>query len=59
MAEGKKPTEKNYKIMAIGKEMANLISIVEEKFEEEYGFKPNIIDTTDLIARRVIENKLF
>ena len=45
--------------MAIGKELVDLITIVEDKFEEEYGFKPSIIDVTDLIARRVIENKLF
>lgn len=55
----KKSKANEYKIMAIGKELVDLISIVEEKFGEEYGFKPNIIDITNLIARRVIANKLF
>jgi hypothetical protein len=51
--------EENYEIKAIGKDMAKLIEIVEEKFEKEYGFRPSIIDASNLIARRVMDAGLF
>ena len=43
----------------IGIEMLELINRVKENFGKEYGFKPNIIDITNLIATRVNENDLF
>ena len=54
--EGK---EKNFKSIAVGLDMLSLIEKVKEKFEKEYGFKPNIIDVTNLIAKRAFENELF
>ena len=54
-----KKKEENYKIIAVGTKMISLINKVKEKFKEEYGFEPTIINVTDLIARRVFENKLF
>ncbi len=39
--------------------MISLTELVGDKFSKEYGFKPNMVDITDLIARRVINNKLF
>ena len=59
MEEKEENKEKNYKQIGIGIEMLDLINIVRKKFQEEYGFKPSIIDMTNLIARRVIDNKLF
>ncbi len=55
----KQKKENNHKLMAVGLEMVDLIELVGEKFREKYGFKPSIIDITDLISRRVIDNKLF
>ena len=55
----KQKKELNYKIIAVGLTMISLTKLVEDKFEKEYGFKPNMVDITDLIARRVINNKLF
>lgn len=52
-------TEKNYKLVGIGHDMVTLIKYVGEKFEKEYGFKPSIIDITDLIAKRAMKNSLF
>ena len=49
----------NYEIKAIGRDMVKLIEIVEKKFKEEYGFSPSIIDTTNLIAKRVIDANIF
>ena len=43
----------------IGINMLELINRVRKNFEEQYGFKPNIIDITNLIAKRVDENNLF
>ena len=51
--------EENYEIKAVGKDLARLIDIVEEKFKKEYGFSPSIIDITNVIAKRVIEANLF
>ncbi len=57
--EEEKNKKENYEIKAIGRDMTKLIEIVENKFKEEYGFSPSIIDTTNLIAKRVIEANLF
>lgn len=43
----------------IGIDMLELINRVRENFEKQYGFKPHIIDITNLIAKRVNENDLF
>ena len=43
----------------VGINMLELIDRVRKNFEEQYGFKPNIIDITNLIAKRVDENNLF
>ena len=43
----------------VGINMLELINRVRKNFEEQYGFKPNIIDITNLIAKRVDENNLF
>jgi len=51
--------DKNWKIMAVGLDMVDLIKLVKKRFEEEYGFEPRITDVTNMIAKRVIENKLF
>lgn len=45
--------------MAVGLDMVDLIKLVKKRFEEEYGFEPRITDVTNMIAKRVIENKLF
>jgi hypothetical protein len=50
---------KNHELKAVGIDMLQLISHVKEKFIKEYGFDPSIIDVTNLIAKRVFENKLF
>lgn len=52
-------TEKNYKTIPIGKDMVELIKLIEDKFEKEYGFKPDGVKITNLIARRVMESGLF
>ncbi len=51
--------EKNHKVIPVGLDMLDLIKIVKEKFKEEYGFYPTIIDVTNLIAKRANDNKLF
>ena len=51
--------KENFAIKAIGNDMINLIEKIMEKFYGEYGFKPSIIDVTNLIAKRSIENNLF
>lgn len=58
--ENNKEQKDNNKIrIFIGIDMLELINRVKEKFAEEYGFKPNIIDVTNLIAKRVNEQNLF
>ncbi len=59
MEEHKENKKDNYEIKAVGKDMAELIKIVEDKFIEQYGFSPSIIDVTNLIAKRVVEANLF
>ena len=59
MGEEKKTIEKNHKIMPIGNEMVKLIEFVEDKFEKEYGLKPNRVEISNLIAKRVLESELF
>ena len=55
----KKDKERNFKLIAAGIDMLSLIEQVKKKFQDEYGFEPSIIDVTNLIAKRVFENKLF
>jgi hypothetical protein len=50
---------KNFKVGAVGLEMEELIKYVQERFNEEYGFKPDRVKITNLIAQRVKQNKLF
>lgn len=62
MVEQKKQEQKkrNYKTMPIGNDMVALIEFVEEKFQEQYlGVKPNRVEISNLIAKRVMENGLF
>jgi len=40
-------------IKSIGKEMLDLIEDTQQRFDEKYGFKPSIIDITNMIARAV------
>lgn len=56
MEEDKKKT---HKVIAVGNDMIELIEAVGEKFKEEYGFAPQQIEITNIIAKRVVENKLF
>lgn len=47
------------KNICVGNDMIELIEEVGKQFEDKYGFKPTIIDITNMIAKRVIQNKLF
>jgi len=51
--------EKENKTMLIGLDMVELIMRVQKKFKEEYGFKPKLIEVTNVIAKRVNDNDLF
>ncbi len=59
MVEKNKTNDKNYKNTSMGKEMVALIDLVAKQFEEKYGLKPNNVEISNLIARRVIEHNLF
>ena len=51
--------EKENKTMLIGLDMVELIMRVQKNFEEEYDFKPKLIEVTNVIAKRVNDNNLF
>lgn len=51
--------KKIYKTVRLGKDMLELIEHVKSQFFEEYGFHPKYIELTNLIAKRVKDNKLF
>ncbi len=51
--------EKSFERKPVGEDMVKLIEFIQTKFLKEYGFKPSIIDTTNIIAKRVVERKLF
>ncbi len=55
----KKAKEETHKVMAVGLDMLELIRRVRNNFKVEYGFKPSIVHITNLIAKRVDDNKLF
>ncbi|MCH7851113.1 MAG: hypothetical protein IH845_05715 [Nanoarchaeota archaeon] len=54
--ENKKETNKR---MLVGLDMVELIMRVRKKFKEEYGFEPQIVEVTNVIAKRVNDNDLF
>ncbi len=54
--ENKKETNKR---MLIGLDMVELIMRVRKKFKDEYGFEPQIVEVTNVIAKRVNDNDLF
>lgn len=56
MEEDKKESNKR---MLIGLDMVELIMRVKKKFKDEYGFEPQIIEVTNVIAKRVNDNALF
>ena len=51
--------KKNSKVMRIGLDMCELIIRVKKKFKDEYGFEPNPVEVTNIIAKRVNDNELF
>ncbi len=51
--------EENSKVMRVGLDMCELILRVKKKFKEEYGFEPNPVEITNIIAKRVNDNELF
>jgi sulfur relay (sulfurtransferase) DsrC/TusE family protein len=55
--EGKNKKVKH--LVYVGDDMFDLIRFVSDRFFEEYGFQPTQKDVTNLIAKRVKENKLF
>lgn len=58
MMEKNKDTLKT-EVKRIGEDMAKLIRHIEKRFADEYGFSPDIVDITNLIAKRVFDSKLF
>lgn len=42
--------ENNYELKPIGLGMVNLIEKIQEKFNQKYGFKPSIVDVTNMIS---------
>ena len=54
--EEKKESNKR---MLIGLDMVELIMRVKKKFKDEYGFEPQIVEVTNVIAKRVNDNNLF
>ena len=59
MEEEKKENGKSNKIMLVGLDMVELVMRVRNKFKEEYGFEPQIVEVTNVIAKRVNDNNLF
>ncbi|KKN17069.1 hypothetical protein LCGC14_0969470 [marine sediment metagenome] len=57
--ENNKKDKNINKRMLVGLDMVELIMRVREKFKKEYGFKPQIVEVTNVIAKRVNDNKLF
>ena len=53
--EGKETNKR----MLVGLDMVELIMRVRKKFKEEYGFEPQIVEVTNVIAKRVNDNDLF
>ena len=51
--------KRNSKVMRIGLDMCELIIRVKKKFKDEYGFEPQSIEVTNVIAKRVNDNELF
>lgn len=54
-----KEEKETNKRMLIGLDMVELIMRVRKKFKEEYGFEPQIVEVTNVIAKRVNDNDLF
>lgn len=58
LMEEKKEKEP-FEMKPVGKKMVELIAYVKKRFMEEYGFEPSIISTTNIIAKRVMDKRLF
>ena len=53
------PENQKGKNVCVSNDMVALIEEIQHLFEEEYGFRPTILDVTRIIAQRVKKNKLF
>lgn len=50
---------KNTKTIRIGEKFSELLKLIEEQFLEKHGFIPSQKDLCEVIARAVMDAKLF